>query len=144
MRSLSLLCTILACLFGTIIQAQTDSIHLNNIQFNHFAPNGLPNDKFWKIFQDSKDFIWISTHNGLVKWDGVTRKIFMPNRADYTSILGTSIMDIIEDKDGYIWFLVHNRGLSRFDSKTETFKNFQHQPYLGHFPCLFYINLTPS
>ncbi len=94
------------------------------------APNELPNDKVWKVFQDSKDFIWIGTHNGLVKWDGVTHKRFMPNRADSTSILGTSIMDIVEDKEGYLWFLVHNRGLSRFDPKTETFKNFQHQPYL--------------
>ena len=131
MRSLSLLLTLFACLFHTIIFAQSDSISFYNIQFNHLdAPNELPNDKVWKVFQDSKDFIWIGTHNGLVKWDGVTRKIFMPNHEDSTAILGTSIMDIVEDKEGYLWFLVHNRGLSRFDPKTETFKNFQHQPYL--------------
>ncbi len=126
-----LLYTLLLCCITTFGFTQTNPIEFNNIQFNHLdKKTGLPNDMVWKVFQDSKGFMWIGTHNGLTRWDGLNFKYFLPNPIDSTAIMGTSIMDIEEDKDGYLWFLVHNKGLSRFDPVTERFTNFRHEPYL--------------
>lgn len=131
MSSLKLLCTLLFCCITTISFSQIDSIEFGNIQFGHLdKKSGLPNDMVWKVFQDSKGFTWIGTHDGLTRWDGLNFRHFQPNPADSTAIMGTMIMDITEDKDGYIWVLVHNKGLARFDPNTDTFKNFRHQPYL--------------
>ncbi len=131
MSLLKLLYTLLLCFIVTISSTQNNSIEFDNIQFNHLdKKTGLPNDNVWKVFQDSKGFMWIGTHNGLTRWDGLNFKHFLPNLVDSTTILGTSIMDIEEDKDGYVWCLVHNKGLSRFDPVTETFTNFRHEPYL--------------
>lgn len=126
-----LLYTLLMCCTLTLGTAQINPIDFNNIQFNHLDKNsGLPNDMVWKVFQDSKGFMWIATHDGLTRWDGLNFRHFQPNPADSTAIMGTTIMDVTEDKDGYIWALVHNKGLARFDPNTNTFKNFRHQPYL--------------
>ena len=131
MSLLKLLYTLLLCSAITIGSTQTTPLEFDNIQFNHLdKKTGLPNDMVWKVFQDSKGFMWIGTHNGLTRWDGLNFQYFLPNPIDSTAILGTSIMDIEEDKDGYLWFLVHNKGLSRFDPVTETFTNFRHEPYL--------------
>ena len=126
-----LLYTLLLCCALTIGSAQTNSIEFNNIHFNHLDKNsGLPSDMVWKVFEDSKGFLWIGTHNGLTRWDGLNFQHFQPNPADSTAIMGTTILDITEDKQGQLWFLVHNKGLSCFDPNTETFKNFRHQPHL--------------
>jgi len=131
MRSFNLLLALLACCCLSFTLVKTDNNEITNTQFSHLKEeNGLPDDWVWKIFQDSRDFTWIGTHQGLVRWDGLTYKEFMPFPLDSTSICGATIADILEDKEGYIWFAIHDRGLSRFDPKTETFTNFRHKPHL--------------
>ena len=72
-----LLYTLLLCCITTIGFTQTNPIEFNNIQFNHLDKNsGLPSDMVWKVFEDSKGFIWIDTHDGLTRWDGVNDKTY--------------------------------------------------------------------
>ena len=150
-----LLYTLLLCCITTFGFTQFDSIEFSNFQFNNLDErSGLPNDNVWKVLQDSKGFMWIGTNDGLTRWDGLNFRHFQPNPVDSTTIMGTSIMDIIEDKDGYIWMLVHNKGLSRYDPNTDTFKNFRHQSRLkglmrmknfndGYLCCLLYTSPSP-
>ena len=118
--------------------AQTDSTEIANYQFSHLygQNSGLPDNWIWKVFQDSRGFTWIGTHDGLLRWDGLTFQLYIPNDKDSTSILGASIVDILEDKDGYIWLASHNKGIARFDHHTETFQNFRHKSHLKGVICM--------
>jgi len=116
----------------TTTSAQSDSTEIANYQFSHLygQQSGLPDNWIWKVFQDSRGFTWIGTHDGLLRWDGLTFHLYIPNDKDSTALLGASIVDILEDKDGYIWLASHNKGIARFDHQTETFKNFRHKSLL--------------
>jgi ligand-binding sensor domain-containing protein len=73
--------------------------------------DGLPQSQATRIFQDSRGFIWISTNNGVARFDGIefvnyTRRDGLPTN-DFT--------DIMEDSLGVIWTTSDNHGLSKFD-----------------------------
>src|SRR5258705_3483236 len=66
--------------------------------------DGLVNNAVRKIFQDSKGFLWISTWEGLSKYDG--------NRfTNFTESNGLShnlVNDVAETKDGNIYVTMNN------------------------------------
>ena len=45
--------------------------------------NGLPNSQVNHIYQDSRGFVWISTENGLARFDGRDFRSFRFNRGKY-------------------------------------------------------------
>ena len=61
---------------------------------------------FFKIQED----IWISTDNGLNKYDGYSMKSYQYMHNDQNSISEGAPRTIFEDMDGYIWVST-NQGL---------------------------------
>ena len=90
--------------------------------------DGLSSNWVMAMFQDSYGFIWISTTNGLNRYDGYEIKQYLPKLNDTTSISGSLTTFIYEDIDRNIWIGTWANGLNRFDRKTETFKRFIHDP----------------
>ncbi|HEU5290785.1 MAG TPA: two-component regulator propeller domain-containing protein [Cyclobacteriaceae bacterium] len=79
---------------SSLSQAQTFAIH------NYGVAEGLPSTEVYDIFQDSKGFIWFSTDNGVVKYDGFHFKSF--NVAD--GLPDPVVFETLEDDSGKIWF----------------------------------------
>ncbi|MEQ8624040.1 MAG: two-component regulator propeller domain-containing protein [Vicingaceae bacterium] len=84
-------------------------------QKNNFSSysvrNGLPQNTVYKIFQDSKGYLWLGTDGGGVsKFDGRDHTYY--KKVD--GLASNVIRDIYEDKSGNLWFAT-NEGLSIFD-----------------------------
>lgn len=63
--------------------------------------NGLPGNTIYKIFQDSKKYIWFATNNGACRYNGST--FLYLNTKD--GLPDNEILDVQEDRYGKIWFL---------------------------------------
>jgi ligand-binding sensor domain-containing protein/serine phosphatase RsbU (regulator of sigma subunit) len=74
---------------------------------------GLSEQKVYTVFQDSKDYIWLGTANGLSRFDG--RKFDNFSSRNGLSIGG--VRCIAEDSSGNIWFGHLNGGVSRYNGK---------------------------
>lgn len=90
----------------------------------HFSiKDGLSQSTVTNIFQDSKGFIWISTYDGLNRFDGSQFTVYKHNKNDQRSINSRDIYKVFEDPLGRLW-IGSSVGLSLYNSKTESFKNY--------------------
>jgi len=78
------------------------------------------------IFQDHKGFLWIGTHKGLNRYDGIEIKVYESDPNDTTTLSNDHIRKIAEDKEGNLWIATEN-GLNLYHRKTETFFRYVHQ-----------------
>lgn len=63
--------------------------------------NGLPVNTVFKILQDKLGYLWIITEEGLVRFDGMTFKIY--NRITLPELSTSGFFDLTEANDGGIW-----------------------------------------
>ena len=75
---------------------------------------GLSGQKVNGLLQDSKDYIWLGTANGVSRFDG--RKF--ENFSSRNGLAADGVKCIAEDSLGYIWFGHYNGGISRFNGQT--------------------------
>ncbi|MDZ7636170.1 MAG: hypothetical protein U5L72_17710 [Bacteroidales bacterium] len=112
-RIVSFVLLMLAALSASLTSpAQTYPFREYNID------DGLPQSETMAFFQDSRGYIWVSTRNGLARFDGHT---FIPYlRKD--GLPSNIVTRVIEDRGGTIWAFTSN-GLARFNGK-----NFKRYP----------------
>ncbi|MFT4071312.1 MAG: two-component regulator propeller domain-containing protein [Dysgonamonadaceae bacterium] len=90
--------------------------------FEHYgSDNGLPQNTVMSIIQDRKGFIWLSTWDGLCKFDGNNFYSYKIESQSSTVSRSYRIDFIGEDKYGYIWTLPYDKEAQRFDPRTERF-----------------------
>jgi ligand-binding sensor domain-containing protein len=90
----------------------------------------------FRVYQSKNGYLWIGTQNGLVRFDGKRYKNYFSNHADPNSPSDNSIVDIIEDKNGDLWFCGFFRGVTRYNQQTGKFKKYprlsvDNFPYYG-------------
>ena len=97
-----------------------------NINFRHITveKDGLSESSVYDIFQDSNGFIWITTDNGLDKYDGYTIKQYQHLYDDTTSISQGQGSAIYEDKKGNIWASTKDGKINRLNPETEKFTKY--------------------
>ena len=86
--------------------------------------NGLANNTIRYIFQDSKGFIWISTVNGLSRYDGHSFINFRPEKGSELSINYHHVHQIEEDKNGFLWIGSAYYKYSCYDLKHDCFVDY--------------------
>ena len=80
---------------------------------NYSVKQGLSEQKVYTLLQDSKDYIWLGTANGLSRFDG--KKI--ENFTSGDNLAAGGVKSITEDSLGYIWFGHLNGGITRYDGQ---------------------------
>ena len=83
--------------------------------------NGLPDAVLYTPFQDSKGYIWLSTSQGVVRYDGQKFQKFTTN----DGLLKNDVWGFFEDNHGHLFFeMFFNDALQLqyFDLKTERIK----------------------
>jgi len=85
--------------------------------------NGLSHNTVWCVLQDSYDFMWFGTSDGLNCFDGKNFRIFRTNSKDKFSIGNNFVQSLFEDEQRNIW-VGTNKGIYFFDRKTESFSYF--------------------
>jgi ligand-binding sensor domain-containing protein len=98
-----------SAVFGQSGLAQDRSIE--DLKFENYTPrNGLPSDYIESIAQDKYGFIWLGTHNGLLRFDGVEFKTYLHNNADPNTLPDNDSRYIAVDSTGKVW-IASRKGL---------------------------------
>jgi len=88
---------------------------------NYSLEEGLSHTKVESIIQDRKGFIWISTWNGLNRFDGYEFKTYNSNTVRNKVLTDNRINNITENNFGNIWCRTYSRKLYLFDVANEEF-----------------------
>lgn len=121
---MKLLCAI--CLLLTF--SITKQVNADDYKIEKIIPEGgFPSNLVYKMYQDSKGFIWFGTMYGLYRYDGINYVSYRYNPFDSTSIANDDVVSIFEDSKGYLWFGTYLGGVSRYDAKTSSFTRFVHK-----------------
>ena len=91
-------------------------------QVKHFSvSDGLAQGVVMSILQDQKGLIWLSTWNGLNKFDGYTFKTYKTSQESKYTFGSNRMGTISESKYGDIWCPTYDGQACLFDVETETF-----------------------
>ncbi len=123
---LILLFTWITALPAHILAASTKA---PDLQFERLSiAEGLSQSTAKYILQDRRGFIWISTRDGLNKYDGKNFTCYQPESGNPHSISSEFCTAICETRDGFLWVGTEKAGLNRFDPETGLFTRFQLDP----------------
>jgi signal transduction histidine kinase/sugar lactone lactonase YvrE len=74
--------------------------------------NGLPQNIINAIHQTRDGYLWLTTFDGIVRFDGVRFTVF--DRSQTPGIGGNRFMALHETVDGDLWFGTENSGVTRY------------------------------
>lgn len=95
-----------------------------NFTFWHLNDDdGLSHPTIYKIFQDSRGFMWFGTYNGLNKYDGYDFTEFTSTETNKSGLSNYRIRTIFEDSKNNLWFGTFN-GLNKFIPENNSFKKY--------------------
>src|SRR5215204_4432425 len=80
----------------------------------YFSTDGLIYDKIYRIYQDSRGFVWFSTPAGISRFDGYQ---FLSYGLENGLAENSMITDSVEDENGVYWFSTSASGVYRFDPR---------------------------
>ena len=83
--------------------------------------NSLPNSKVNDIYQDSRGFVWVSTENGLARFDGREFLTFRYHRDKADALASDLVLSVLEDSRGTLW-VGTSMGLQVFDPDSRSFR----------------------
>jgi ligand-binding sensor domain-containing protein len=95
-------------------------------------PEGRLGNNVNAIVQGPNGFVWFGSHAGLHRFDGYEfityKKIASDTLSETTSLTFPYVENLYWDREGMLWVCSYGGGIFRFDPKSETFKNFKHDP----------------
>ncbi len=91
------------------------------------SEQGLPHYSTHHIMQDSFGFLWISTRDGLCRYDGHSCTVFRANNEKGLRLDANLIWLTFEDSKKRLWIGTKGGGLSYFNPKTGTSKVFRNE-----------------
>jgi signal transduction histidine kinase len=112
------------------------------LYFNHLSVNnGLSQGVNNCIYRDSRGFVWISSFDGLNRFDGVSCISFRSTVSGSSGLKGTLFLNILEDKQSNMW-IGSNAGLNFYNRQLDQFQNFsiKGRNNEGQFYSPFYID----
>jgi ligand-binding sensor domain-containing protein len=91
---------LLSCSFKSFSQQK-------EFEFKNFTQeDGLPSNESYFVYRDSRNFLWIATDQGIVRYNG--------NKMERFDLPDNVVFKIYEDSKGRIWFFSHTGKLSYF------------------------------
>jgi hypothetical protein len=98
--------------------------------FSHTQPifekigqsQGLSSSKITGIVKEQNSFIWISTQNGLNRYDGYSVKVYNKQNSNIAS---NDISSLYLDSKNRIWLTFYGGGLSLYDKVNDQFISFK-------------------
>jgi ligand-binding sensor domain-containing protein len=94
--------------------------------FHHLNTEGglsQANNSF--VYHDSRGFVWISSIDGLNRFDGLTVKVYRSSFNNPRAMLGQNIQSpFFEDTNGDLWFCTYE-AVNCYRRKTDDFEHWQ-------------------
>lgn len=115
-RTLILAITLLVC---SVHVSLASTVNREDFFFHHLeVENGLSQQTVLAIFQDSEQYMWFGTRNGLNRYDGYEFKKYRKDYDDPNSLDDNYIQNILQDTGRNIW-VATSRSINRIDYRTE-------------------------
>ena len=92
------------------------------------SDDGLSNDQVRGVAQDRDGFIWISTLNGLNRYDGAGFKVYRHDPENSDSLSNNLARDLMIDRSGTPWIGTWGGGLNQYDRQKDAFTHYQYDP----------------
>ncbi len=102
-------------------------LELRNKVVKYTTHKGLPLKVINSITQDKQGFMWFAADDGLARFDGYTFRVFKNDPGNPYSLSHNYIFCVFTDSHGRVW-TSSREGLNQFDSLTERFLHYQHDP----------------
>jgi ligand-binding sensor domain-containing protein len=85
--------------------------------------DGLPSNWIYDVVQTRDGYVWIATHNGLARYDGLRFRVF--NRSNTPQLPANDTRVLYESRDGSLWIGTVG-GLARYQTgRPGTFEGFE-------------------
>lgn len=97
------------------------NLHANDLQFIPLNSSSLPTNEVRNLYQDNDGYIWISTYNGLLRFDGYSNIVYRPNGIDPTHNINGFVNIVSEDNNHKLWIGTNN-GLYVLDKQKGSIK----------------------
>lgn len=92
--------------------------------FNHFdklsTRDGLSSDALCQAFRDNRGFVWISSQDGLNRYDGIHIRKYYHNSDDSFSVADNWITEVHQDEQGTLWISTPS-GICTYDYTNDHF-----------------------
>jgi len=115
---------IIILLYASAVYSQTVPLKFDRVS----KENGLSTSAPTAVIQDSRGFIWITSQNGLNRFDGTGIKFYAHDKKISGTISDDFTMCLCEDSDGNIWVGTISNGLNKLDRRTDKFEVFLNDP----------------
>ncbi|MBL7968753.1 MAG: response regulator [Prolixibacteraceae bacterium] len=100
-------------IFCVALKAQNDRFYS--------SLEGLSGTTMHGFYQDSREYLWIPTDNGLNRFDGYNFKVYKHNPNDTTTLNSNAAYSVFEDSAGNLW-VGTNYGLNLYSYKFDNFR----------------------
>src|SRR5215471_10189721 len=109
MKKFFSLSNLLVCLF--LIVGGSLSAYAQ-YRFDHWTTdNGLPQNAVHGMMQTHDGYMWFTTYDGLVRFDGVRFTVF--NKSNSPGLASNRFLVIYEDRFGDLWSNLESGGIAR-------------------------------
>ncbi len=82
-------------------------------RFDHWTvDDGLPQNSVYSITQTTDGYIWFTTFDGLVRFDGVRFTVF--NKSNHKNLPGNRFVKLFAEADNTLWIATDESGLVRY------------------------------
>src|SRR3569833_35836 len=115
-------CLVILCIIYGAIACAQQSYDRKIVKYS--SKEGLSYGYITGIVQDDNGFIWLSTEDGLNRFDGINFKVFKHNAANPNSLPSNYIDFMYKDTEGAIW-LSTRQGIYQFNTNTEKYIKFK-------------------
>ena len=102
--------------------------------------NGLPQNSVRSIIQTRDGYLWLTTFDGLVRFDGVRFTVF--DKSNTKGLSTNRFTALYEDKDGTLWIGTGDGGLTFYrngEFKTLTVEDLNGELLIAIGPTWFYL-----
>ncbi|MCC6752723.1 MAG: hypothetical protein IT266_01935 [Saprospiraceae bacterium] len=114
----------LAVLWTIFLLAGAAGAQEGPLIWNHLGVRqGLSQASNWYVYKDRRGFVWISSVNGLNRFDGQRVEVFLPDPEKPDGLAGENVQStFFEDSAGNIWFTTFD-AVNVYDWRCGSFRN---------------------
>jgi signal transduction histidine kinase/ligand-binding sensor domain-containing protein/ActR/RegA family two-component response regulator len=85
---------------------------------------GLPSSSITGLALDRDGYLWISTRDGLARYDGIGYKVYQFAPGDSAALPGNFVQTVFVDAGNRVWVGIEGQGLSVLDAGRRGFRHF--------------------
>ncbi|MGH8192105.1 MAG: ATP-binding protein [Rhodanobacteraceae bacterium] len=90
--------------------------------------DGLPSASVYSVTQDHAGYLWIGTHDGLVRFDSREFRAFRHDPKQPASLPANDVSALRVDRDGRLWVGGEGTGLNLYEPASGGFRHWMHDP----------------